>query len=63
MNLTIFFCRDCGAGIYKEADADMFQGIVVVGAGTLDDINSLNQVQTLIIIEHVIQMFPTLKYF
>jgi hypothetical protein len=45
MNLTIFFCEDCGTGIYKEADADMFQGIVVVQVGTLDDMNALNQAQ------------------
>jgi hypothetical protein len=45
MDLTIFFCGDCGTVTYKELDADMFQGTVIVQAGTLDDMNALNQAQ------------------
>jgi hypothetical protein len=37
MKLTVHFCDNCGATVYKTADRDEFRGLVVLLAGTLDD--------------------------
>lgn len=38
MTLTIHFCETCGTKIYKEGTADAFKGLVIVQAGTLDEV-------------------------
>ena len=45
MQLTVSFCGNCGTALYKEADADAFKGVVIVQAGTLDDLNGLESAQ------------------
>jgi hypothetical protein len=36
MILTLNFCTNCGTMVYKEADSEMFKGVMLVQAGTLD---------------------------
>jgi hypothetical protein len=36
MVITITFCPECGTTIFKEADAEAFEGVVVVQTGTVD---------------------------
>jgi hypothetical protein len=42
MELTVFFCDNCGSVIHKEGDTDAFRGLVIVQAGTLDDAEGLD---------------------
>lgn len=37
MTINLYFCPDCGTGIYKDTDADMFKDTVLVQAGTTAD--------------------------
>ncbi|KAJ6021156.1 hypothetical protein N7540_006660 [Penicillium herquei] len=36
MDLTLHFCQNCGTTIYKTATLDMFAGVLVLLAGTVD---------------------------
>jgi hypothetical protein len=36
MTLTRYFCPECSTAIYKESDAEGFEGKVILFAGTLD---------------------------
>lgn len=36
MDLTLHFCDNCGTTIYKTATLDMFAGVIVLLAGTVD---------------------------
>lgn len=36
MTLTIHLCADCGSTIYKTGSLALFDGVVIVQAGTLD---------------------------
>ncbi|KAH8812354.1 Mss4-like protein, partial [Xylogone sp. PMI_703] len=42
MTLTVFFCPKCGTTVWKEATGDVFKGLKLVQAGTLDDKTLLN---------------------
>jgi hypothetical protein len=37
MTLMVYFCENCGSTLYKEGDSDLFKGVIIVQAGTLDD--------------------------
>ena len=41
MSLTYNFCGTCGSTVSKFADADAFKGIILVQAGSLDDIKGI----------------------
>ena len=41
MTLTYSFCGNCGCTISKVGDLDAFKGIVIVQAGSLDDIHGI----------------------
>lgn len=36
MDLTVFFCGNCGSTIYKKATEKTFHGVIVLLAGTVD---------------------------
>lgn len=36
MILTIYFCGNCGNTLYKEGSSDIFKGVAILQAGTLD---------------------------
>lgn len=36
MVITVTFCPECGTTIFKEADAEAFEDVVVVQTGTMD---------------------------
>jgi hypothetical protein len=36
MTLTVHFCDNCGSTLYKEGDSEVFKGVAIVQAGTLD---------------------------
>ncbi len=37
MNITLFFCSECGTTLWKEADAEDFKDWKLVQVGTLSD--------------------------
>jgi hypothetical protein len=41
MRMTFSFCGDCGVNISKTGDHDAFKGLVIVQAGTLDDVTGI----------------------
>jgi hypothetical protein len=43
--MTITFCADCGSALSKEADAEAFQGMVIVFAGCLDGPEALEGIR------------------
>lgn len=38
MTLTRHFCSTCSSAIYKESDVEWLKGMVIVFAGTLDEL-------------------------
>ena len=43
MTLTYSFCGKCGCNISKVGDAEAFKGLVIVQAGSLDDIAGVEE--------------------
>lgn len=43
MTLTYSFCGNCGCTVSKVGDAEAFHGMTVVQAGSLDDIQGLEE--------------------
>jgi hypothetical protein len=41
MTLTYSFCGKCGCTVSKVGDAEAFKGVVIVQAGSLDDISGI----------------------
>jgi hypothetical protein len=41
MTLTYSFCGNCGCTVSKVADAEAFKGIVLIQAGSLDDVKGI----------------------
>jgi len=41
MDLTLYFCSNCGRTLYKEGSADAFKGTVIIQAGSVDEGNTL----------------------
>lgn len=37
MDLTIYFCGNCGSAIYKTATKETFRGQIVLMVGTMND--------------------------
>jgi hypothetical protein len=42
MDLTVFFCPDCGSAIKKTGTLDAFRGMAIVQAGTLDGADGMD---------------------
>ena len=42
--MTVTFCADCGSALSKEAEAEAFEGKVIVFAGCLDGPEALQEI-------------------
>jgi hypothetical protein len=43
LQVTVYFCGDCGCHIYKTGDRQGFKGVAVIQVGTLDEPESLRK--------------------
>jgi hypothetical protein len=43
MRMTFFFCSECGVNVSKTGDHDVFKGLVIIQAGSLDNQHGLEQ--------------------
>lgn len=41
MTLTYSFCGNCGCNVSKVGDGEAFRGVVIIQAGSLDDIDGV----------------------
>jgi hypothetical protein len=60
--LTVYFCGDCGTTIYKTHE--LFPGMVVILAGTLDDPQGLEQAKPMVELfsKHRVSWLPGLSW-
>lgn len=43
LQITVYFCGDCGCHLYKTGDREGFKGVAIIQIGTLDDPESLRK--------------------
>ncbi|KAJ5779185.1 hypothetical protein N7457_006905 [Penicillium paradoxum] len=43
MDITVFFCGNCGSTIYKKATEQTFYGLIILLAGTVDEGEGVEQ--------------------
>jgi hypothetical protein len=62
-NITLHFCGDCAGVIYKEMGGSGFAGLVIVHAGTIDDVKAMDEAKPMaeLYVKNRTSWFPKLE--